>query len=256
MSVLDQQCRANATTLMADISSGGGGGGGSGNTASTFTSTLTVSTIVGVNNEIYLEGTVQISSIGSQNAGPNGTQVLNGLDFVDGSSIYFDANAVGGGFANINFAGNDGRIAGLSTINGAPYDPASTAPSQSVPLAGAVYVGTAPAVFTPSGAFSTVTGKYYWGGAQILDISLLGVPAPGDSVTFKFGQEAGENYIKTIDSVQTSTMRGMGGDVGFSMTGLVEAFSSYTWVQAEANTGALASTFVTLQGDAWLTPIN
>lgn len=258
MSVLDQQCRANSGLVFADIGGGGGGGG-----ASTFVtasvSTLTVSSIVGAGGQpVEFTGgavfptAVEISSITSSN--PAGTVIQNGLNFTGGAGMIFDAFPAPGG-ASLIWTAGDGEVTGLSTINGQPWNAASVAPSLSTVLAGAVTVGSTFQVLAPN-AISTVPGKYYWAGAQILDLSLIGAPTLGDSCSFSCGQEAGESYLQTVDSCAASTIRGRNGTVGFSMNGLIEATSSYTFFQAKMNGGATASTFVSMAGNAWLTPVD
>lgn len=259
MSVLDQQVRANANLIFADIGSGGGGGGGASTFVTANVSTLTVSSITGAGGQpVEFTGgavfptAVEISSITSSN--PAGTVIQNGLNFAPGASAVFDPSPVPG--ATIEWTGGDGEVTGLSTINGQPWNAASVAPSLSTVLAGAVYVGDAQQALAVN-AISTVTGKYYWAGAQILDLSLTpGAPTQGDSLSFNCGQEAGESYLQTVDTVAASTIRGRNGTVGFSMNGLIEATSSYTFFRAKMNSGATVSTFVTLSGNAWLTPVD
>ena len=269
MSVLDQQCRANAGLTFADIGSGGGGGGGG---ASTFVtanvSSLTVSSIVSsalpdvievvggglaMNKMIADAGYLStIASVSSITGGDAGALTIDGdaLFISNTLGMYFPANG------SIQFQDNNGALGGVSSINGSKFSPGSIAPSLSTNLSGAVTVGSTFQILAPN-AVSTTTGKYYWAGAQILDLALVnGTPTLGDSITFSCGQEAGESLLQTVDICAMSTIRGRNGEVGFSMNGLIEATSSYTWFQAKMNGGATVSTFVTMSGEAWLTPVD
>lgn len=267
MSVLDQQVRANNGLLFADIGSGGGGGGGSGNLQSTFTSTLTVSSIVSSNPANVIEvtgGGLSVESKIVTDASYASTMTTSSITgwagqlAVTGDGLF--VNTTYGQFfpsaGAIDFQDGAGALIGVSSINGQPYSAASVLPSLSTSLAGAVTVGSTFQVLAPN-AISTVPGKYYWAGAQILDLSLVGGPPTlGDSLAFSCGQEAGESYLQTVDTCATSTIRGRNGTVGFSLSGLIEATSSYTFFQAKMNGGATVSTFVSMSGNAWLTPVD
>lgn len=267
MSVLDQQVRANNGLLFADIGSGGGGGGGSGNLQSTFTSTLTVSSITGSNPADVIEvtgGGLSVESKVVTDASYASTMTTSSITGWSGQlEVVGDGLFVNTTFGQffpsagaIDFQDNAGALVGVSSINGQPYNAASVLPSLSTSLAGAVTVGSTFQVLAPN-AISTVPGKYYWAGAQILDLSLVGGPPTlGDSLAFSCGQEAGESYLQTVDTCATSTIRGRNGTVGFSLSGLIEATSSYTFFQAKMNGGATVSTFVSMSGNAWLTPVD
>jgi hypothetical protein len=208
MSILDQQCRAAPGVLFADIGSGGGGGGG----ANPVVSTIQVSTIIADGNTISFKGNVDmsqsevfISSIGGK--GVNGTVVQNGLDFVDGASIYFEQNKMGA-VAGITFSGNDGNILGLSTVNGAPYPPAAALPSTTARFAATpnIYVPAAGTNQTV-GSFSTVAGSVYQINVDSLRVQNqpAGAPVAG-AWSALYVDTTVASYVDTFDMASVSSI--------------------------------------------------
>ena len=168
--ILDNGTKANDTIAYY---SGGGGSGGSG---SLVASTLTVSSInglLGPSGSVTFDGPLLMT---------NGGIAMN-LD-----SIIWAAGAPGDTLA---WNGNDGQIAGVSTINGAPYPPAAAGLSvQSVSM---LNTGVAILPQNSEGGpvpitqpFSTIVGKLYQASIKVTSETLqpAGNPAASDHYSF------------------------------------------------------------------------
>lgn len=251
-SILDNGTKANPSLVYY---SGGGGGGGNASTFVTASvSTMSVSSITSLGGPVEFSGSVvipgalNVSSITSSAGGPNGTLVENGLDFVDGATIYFDANATGG-FANISFAGNDGRLAGVSTINGAAYPPAGALSVQTAPLAnGGAIVLPENSVGGPrpiTGTFATTAGKLYQATVKVTQEDLNPPGNPGASDHYSFVDGAAGVVLTRLHS-EVSSIKAGGAPLGEMVTFQWIAGGATTQLSAYNNIGSIQSTLVTL----------
>lgn len=264
MSVLDQQVRANNGLLFADIGSGGGGGGGGGNVQSTFTSTLTVSTIVSagagpvevlggmaVNNGMTVTGGLgaDTATISSMNAstitGPAGQVTVTGDGlFVDTSfGLFFPTDG------SIAFQDNLGAIVGVSSINSVAYPPPASLTVQNAPLANGgsiVLPENAVGPVSLTGLFATTAGKLYQASIKVTDENLnpVGPPASGGDHYAYIDPTAGVAATRLYTEI--SSIRGGGQPRGetvyfnFVASGATASLGAYT------NGGSVQSTLLTL----------
>ena len=230
--------------------------GGGGASVSTFitasVSTLSVSSITAQGGgTIYMPTEVSISSLAGPNAG--GTLVQNGLEFVDGAQILFDAASSAS--AMINFSGNDGIITGVSSINGAAYPPAGGAGAAiSTIITGGLTVGSAAVNLVPTGP-TLSTGKYYLFTATFDSPTnnVIGAPTAGDHAGFVLPDTT---IPYTLDLTELAAQKAKGQPLGFSFAAPFVAGAGAFQLTAYCNAAATASTFVGASSPGWIIPLN
>lgn len=195
------------SSLYAPYTVSGGGGGSVSTFVTVSVSTIAVSSITGTSGgEVEFPGPVRMSSIAS--SGPNGVQVLNGMEFPLGAAITFDANTVGPAYESIAWVAGDGGISGLSTINGVAYPPAGVQPTGRVGAesGGNIYVPAGGATQTVAN-FSTVSGHVYELKIPVLRIQNqpAGVNAAG-AWTDLTVDTTPPTYLDTFDMASVSTI--------------------------------------------------
>lgn len=183
-SILDNGTKANN-----DIAyySGGGGGGGSTNLVA---STLTVSSINGL-------------------LGPSGSLTCNGPLLMQNGGIAMNLDSIiwaaGAPGDTLAWNGNDGQIAGVSTINGVPYPPAASGggcfqlvSAGTVPLTG----GTGGAASNCTAAFTTVPlTDYYRASICFVYNQVSGTPAGNAFLFFQSSGNTTESIHIPLSSI-------------------------------------------------------
>ena len=111
LSLLDNQTRVSPGSFFPQLGGGGGGGGSNIVVNSVDSITATISTISALSINGLGGVNDPVNALGGINVGGIGLNMSN-------NPMLFTAGGNG-----ILFAGNDGNIQGLSTINGAPYPP-------------------------------------------------------------------------------------------------------------------------------------
>lgn len=219
------------TPLYASAAGGGGGGGGGGSGAfSTVTaSTLTVSTIAG-------GGTLTVQ---------------DQLSLVGGSAINMGAGipinfAAGASPFSINFVGNDGNLAGVSTINGAninSYTRNTPANATLLPTVVLPQAGVGGPISIASGGLSTIAGGRYRVSFNVDSMApTTGALGLSDHLSFV----ADTTPINTFDLDALSTIQSGGQPLGWSISGVFTAAQTGSALTAYQNVTSLVSTVLSM----------
>ena len=245
LSLLDNQTRLAPNEFFPQLGGGGGGGGGGSGSFSTVTTSTITSEIVNVSTLVDVAGTgggvIDVPSILKVDAG--GGIILT-------SSIGITIEPAASAVAVINFLGNDGGIAGLSTINGAnvnSYVRGTPANCSLVASAVLPQAGVGGIVPITTGAMSTVAGGRYRVSFNVSDMSpTAGALGLSDHLTFV----ADATPISTWDLDYLSTIKSGGQPLGWTMSGVFTAAATGSVLGAYQNVTSLQSTILTFGTDS------